>query len=262
MIKVRDEDLVSVILPTYNSEKTIDKTLTSILSQDYQNLEILVIDDKSSDNTRQIIENFALKDQRIKLFKKPENKGVADSRNLGIKKATGKYVAFLDSDDLWPRNKIKDQVKFMQKHKALFTYSDYKMYDVKENKFVGLQKTPKRISYYSALLGNVVGCSSVMFNKEVIGPVQIPNLEKRNDAALWLKILKKARYGFQVPNITFQYNIRHGSLSSGKKSDLLKHHYIMYRKSQGYNPILSITLTLINVLKFVYKKIFYFEKIT
>lgn len=255
------ENLVTVIIPAFNSENYIEETLQSVQKQTYQNLEILVIDDFSSDNTYKITENYAKEDKRINLFKKKSNKGVAHSRNVAYKIANGQFVAFVDSDDVWPLNKIENQVTFMTKNNISFSYSDYYVYDCNTKKRIGIQKTPEKSTYTSMLMGNMIGSSSVMLDKERIGKIEIPFLKKRNDTALWLKALKKIEAAYRVPGLYYIYKKRQGSLSSGRKYKLLKHHYLLYRQSEKFNPLISASLSAINVVVFFIKKLFFYEKL-
>lgn len=256
------QPLVSVVIPTYNSEKTIERTLDSVINQSYKSLEILVIDDGSKDGTISVLRNYMKEDSRINIITKENNRGVADSRNIGIKKSSGKYVAFLDGDDVWQENKLIKQIKFMEENNSHFTYTNYIVVDEISNQRVGLQKTPKEISYQSMLIGNMIGCSTVIFNKDYVGEVKIPLLKKRNDMALWLKILKKTKKGHRVnEGLTFYYK-RENSLSSGNKKELLKYHYQVYNDSEKFGTIKSLFFVSCNVVNLFYKKIFYFEKYT
>lgn len=258
---VNTTPLISVIVPTYNSENTIRKTLNSIADQSYSNLEVIVIDDNSKDSTVHIAEEFKDKFNKFEIVKKHINKGVADSRNIGISKATGKYIAFIDSDDIWDERKISIQYKCMEENNWDFSYTHYYKKHINSDIYFGIQYSPRKITYRSTLVGNMIGCSTVMVRRAPLKDVSIPLLKKRNDLALWLKMLQIIKKGNLVDDVLVTYIIVPQSLSSGPKYKLLKYHYQVYRKSEELTVIKSVFLTVVNVFSNIYKRFRYSKEI-
>lgn len=242
--------LVSVITPIYNGEKTIEKTIKSVLEQTYNKFEMIIVDDLSSDNTVNIIKKYQKKDKRIKLFILNKKGGASGARNFALKKATGKYIAFLDGDDLWKKNKLEKQVNFMEDNDIYFSYTDYSYIDSEGNNLNQYRKCPKKISYFRMLLGDSVGCLTVMYNKDKVGKIKIPDLKKRNDYALWCVILKKVKVGYKYNEILSIYRKSSESLSSGKKYKLLKYHYRMHREVNKLNVVCSLFFTITNTFNY------------
>ncbi len=246
--------LVSIITPCYNCEQFIADTINSVLNQTYKNFEMIIVDDISTDNSVSVVQKFAAKDKRIKLIQLPNKGGASEARNIAIKKAQGKYIAFLDADDLWKKDKLKLQVAFMERNKIDFSYTDYEYIDENGKKKNIYRKCPNKISYYSMLFGDSVGCLTVMYNASKVGLVQIPKLNKRNDYALWCLILKKIRNGCKLNLILSEYRISNEkkSLSSGNKIYLLKYHYQLHREINGFNPIMALFLLTTNVINYLF----------
>lgn len=243
--------LVSIVTPVYNGEKTIDKTIESVINQTYNKFEMIIVDDLSNDKTVDIIKKYQKEDDRIKLFILDKKGGASGARNFAIKKATGKYVAFLDGDDLWKEDKLEKQVKFMEDNNIYFSYTDYCYIDNDGNDLKQYRKCPKKVSYYRMLLGDSVGCLTVMYNRKAVGKIKIPELKKRNDYALWCLILKKVRIGYKYNEILSMYRKSSESLSSGKKYKLLKYHYKMHRKVNNLNVFSSVFFTITNIMVYL-----------
>lgn len=243
--------LVSIITPIYNGEKTIGKTIESVINQTYNKFEMIIVDDLSNDKTVDIVKKYQKKDDRIKLFILDKKSGASGARNFAIKKATGKYVAFLDGDDLWKKDKLEKQVKFMEDNKIYFSYTDYCYIDSEGNDLNQYRKCPKKVSYFRMLLGDSVGCLTVMYNRKAVGKIKIPELKKRNDYALWCVILKKIKVGYKYDEILSVYRKISQSLSSGKKYKLLKYHYQMHRQINNLNVFLSVFFTITNTLNYI-----------
>ena len=244
------EPLVSVITPAFNAEKTIGKTIESVLKQSYKNLEMIIVDDISNDKTIEIVRRYQKKDSRIKLFILDKKGGASGARNLAIKEAKGKYIAFLDCDDLWKKDKLKKQINFMEKNNIYFSYTDYSYIDEFDNDMKKYRKCPKKMSYFRMLIGDSVGCLTVIYNREEVGLIQIPSLKKRNDYAIWCAVLKKVKVGYKYDEILSLYRKSSSSLSSGKKVRLLKYHYQMHRKANNLNVTSSLFFTMTNTLNY------------
>lgn len=207
--------LVSIITPSYNSERFISQTIESVLAQTYQNWEMIIVDDVSLDNANKIIEEYVKKDSRIKLIKLEKNGGPAIARNKAIEVARGRYIAFLDADDIWYENKLEKQIEFMNEKKLALTYSSYDLIDEEENE-LGSFMTKDRVTYCDLLKTNSIGCLTAIYDIKKLGKVFMPNIIKRQDYGLWLKILKKIDYIEGISEPLAKYRIMKNSVSSNK----------------------------------------------
>lgn len=241
--------LVSIITPCYNSSRHIEEMINSVLQQTFKHWELIIVDNGSSDNSIEIVQSFSLEDSRIKL--KYSEKGAAIARQKGIEAAKGKYISFLDADDLWHKEKLHEQVNFMEKNDIKFCYHPYLYIDEVGNELGKIREAPEKISYKSQLKGNRIGCLSVMYLREAARDTKIPNLRKRNDAALWLKILKELDYGCRLNTNLAYYRVSDNSLSSGSKLDLLKYHFELYRISEKFSTIKSLYYVMWNIIVFI-----------
>ena len=246
-----NEELVSIIMPAYNCEEFIKETVDSVINQSYKNWELIIVDDCSSDNTAKIIKEYELKDNRIHYLKNEENSGAAISRNNAVKKATGRFLAFLDSDDLWREDKLKKQIEFMLKNNYVFTCTAYEKID--ENS-VSLNRiiTADLKSNYHGLLRKCPGNSTVIYDASVLGKHFIPDIKKRNDYVMWLQIIKKAKSVYGMQEVLGSHRISAVSLSSNKKS-LIKYHWYVYRKIEKLSFLYSTYLIFYWVLRAVLK---------
>lgn len=246
--------LVSIITPVYNAEKTIGDTIESVLKQTFENFEMIIVDDISTDETINIIKNYQKKDKRIKLFVLDKKGGASAARNKALSEAKGDYIAFLDGDDLWKENKLETQIKFMKKNNYAFSYTDYEYIDDNNRKIGIMRKCPRKVSYFRMLLGDSIGCLTVVYDSKIVGKIQIPNIKKRNDYALWCQILKKVKKGYKCNEILAFYRVGNDSLSSGNKFKLLKYHYKMHREINKFNTLVSLFFTFTNGVNFVINK--------
>ena len=246
---------VGIVTPAYNSGGTIEKTLNSILEQTYPDFEVFVVDDHSTDKTVEVVKKLCKKDKRIHLVQLKGDKGAAVARNLAIKcieeDPAFKYVAFLDSDDYWRKDKLKTQVEFMEKNKVAFSYGDYDICDIVTDKIYKRRVCPTKMSYFRMLIGCSVGCLTVMYDKDAVGHIEIPNLPKRNDYALWCLVLKKVKRGLKYPGVLAVYERSPGSVSSGGKKHLIKYHYRMHKSSNHFGPIVAGLFTIANIVNYV-----------
>ena len=231
-----ENELISIIMPTYNCAKFIKETIESVINQTYQNWELVIVDDCSQDNTEEVVKKF--NDERIKYYKLEKNSGAAIARTTAMKMATGNYMAFLDSDDLWKNDKLEKQLEFMKKNNYNFTCTEYEQIDEEGNKLNKIIKTKKKANYNRILLDCPVGNSTVMYNVEKLGKFEVPNIRKRNDDALWLQILKKEEFIYGMPDVLMEYRIRNNSISSNKLS-LIKYHWQLYREIEHLSVICS-----------------------
>lgn len=183
--------LVSVITPNYNGEKFIIDTIKSVKSQTYTNWEMIIVDDNSKDNSISLIENFIKDDLRIKLIKNTSNLGAAVSRNIAIEKAKGRFIAFLDGDDIWKSIKLEEQLKFMMENKYPFTYSYYDQITEDGDFIRNVTDIALKINYNKLLSKNIIGCLTAIYDTTYFGKVYMPLIRKRQDFGLWLELLKK-----------------------------------------------------------------------
>lgn len=251
--RVLDEDLISIIMPSYNSSAFIEKSIASVQKQTYTKWELIIVDDCSSDKTVELIKS--IKDKRIRLFKNEKNSGAAVSRNKALREANGKWIAFLDSDDIWEPTKLEEQLTFMKKNGYAFTYTDYRIQLNGEwlpYICTGPNKVNKRKMYNYCYFSTI----TVMYDQSVVGLIQIVDLKKNNDYAMWLKAVEKVNC-YRYPKCLSYYIKHDGSISSGNKTKLIKWHYLLFRKGQEFNPIISTVLTVNNLIHGVIKKILY-----
>lgn len=223
--------LVSVIMPCYNMEKFISDSIMSVRNQTHSNWELLIVDDASTDATVAIIKKHCEQDNRIHFTVKPEHSGIADSRNQCLKQAQGQYLAFLDADDVWHPEKLETQLRFMAEKKVCFTYSAYDCIDEMGQPLNKTVKTAGNLNYEDYLHNTIIGCSTVMVNKAMVGEVVIPGFRTSEDTATWLDILKKGFLAYAINKPLTSYRIRQHSASSNKlkaSSDLWR----VYRKHE------------------------------
>lgn len=247
---------VSIITPTYNSERFIAETILSVQAQTYQDWEMIIVDDCSTDKTAEIVASFQEKDSRIKYFYNSTNKGSALSRNLALQKAKGKWIAFLDSDDLWLPEKLEKQIEFMTKNNFHFSYTNYCEID-ENSKETGILITgPKVITDKLMKAYCWPGCLTVMYDAEKVGIMQTVDIKINEEYALWIKIAKKLNCYLLNENLA-KYRRHNNSLTSQSYFKLIKWHYLMFRKSENRNVVSSFVLTLGNLIFGTYKKVFY-----
>lgn len=246
--------LVSIVMPSYNTAEYIESSIQSVFAQTYSDWELIIVDDCSKDNTDAVVSKY-LCDPRIKYLKNEINSGAAVSRNLALREAKGRWIAFLDSDDLWHPQKLEKQIAFMLDHGYQFTYTDYQIQFngqwlpyVYWGPAVVNERKMKDYCYFSTI--------TVMYEREAIGLIQIEPVRKNNDYAMWLKIIKKAPC-YRLPE-SLSYYIKHeGSISSGSKWKLIKHHYILWRVAEHKDPLSACVFTLRNLFWGVIKKVRY-----
>lgn len=230
--------LVSIITPTYNSERFVAETIRSVLAQTYANWELLIVDDASSDETVSIVQQFAKQDDRIKLHTLQTNSGAAIARNTAIEMASGDYIAFLDADDLWKAEKLEKQIAFMQKNDIAVSFSSYELMDEAGNSLQKMIKALPKVNYSKMLKSNYIGNLTGMYDASKLGKVYMPNIRKRQDWALWLQLVHNVGYAYSLPEPLAIYRVRDNSISSNKLN-LLKYNYAIYRKARNFGTFKS-----------------------
>lgn len=229
---------VSIITPTYNCARFIGETIESVINQTYTNWEMIIVDDCSKDNTEEVVKQYSQSDKRIKYIKLEQNSGAAIARNKAMELATGKYMAFLDSDDIWTNDKIDKQIKFMEENNYNIACTKYEQIDEIGQSLNKVIKVKNKVDYNGVLLTCPVGNSTVMYNVEKLGKFEVPNIRKRNDDALWLQMLKKEKYIYGMNDVLMRYRIRSNSISSNK-IDLVKYHWYLYREIENLSILRS-----------------------
>lgn len=232
------EGLVSIITPTYNCGKFIAETMDTVLAQTYTAWEMIIVDDCSTDNTREVVEGYMANDPRIKYHCLEQNSGAAVARTAAMALAEGEYMAFLDSDDLWMPDKLERQLAFMKENGYAFSCTAYEQIDEASQPLDRVIKTVKKTDYNRLLLDCPVGNSTVMYSVAKMGKFEVPNIRKRNDDALWLTMLKKEKYIWGMPDVLMRYRIRQNSISSNKLK-VIKYHWILYREIEHLNVFRS-----------------------
>ncbi|PBJ12699.1 glycosyltransferase family 2 protein [Flavobacterium sp. ACN6] len=234
-------DLVSILTPTYNTEKFIRATIKSVQKQTYQNWEMILVDDASTDKTVSIIEVFAQNDSRIKLFRLSKNSGNGFARNQALEKASGKYIAYLDADDIWFPQKLEKQIQFLKTNNLPFTFSFYDCIDEEGNNLNRRVESPQPLTYKQLFFCNYVGNLTAIYDSEYFGKIKLESSEKRQDWRIWLTILKQIKRVQPVSEPLAFYRIRKDSISSSKFK-LIKHNFGVYRNFHGFNIVFSVLL--------------------
>ncbi|MBQ0054835.1 MAG: glycosyltransferase family 2 protein [Synergistaceae bacterium] len=247
------KDLVSVIMPSYNTAEYIGESIKSVFAQTYENWELIIVDDCSTDSTDGIVAGF--NSDKIRYFKNEKNSGAAVSRNKALREAKGRWIAFLDSDDIWEPLKLEKQIRFMEENGYACSFTDYRI--CLNGKWMPYINTAPNIvgkvrlynyCYFSTI--------TVMYDREKIGLIQIADLRKNNDYAMWLQIVSKSKF-YRLPECLSYYIKHNDSVSGGSKYKLIKWHYILFRKGLNKGKVWSALLTVNNLFWGVIKKITY-----
>lgn len=253
-------ELVSIIMPSYNCGKYVEETIRSVQAQTYQNWEIIFVDDCSSDDTVRLVSELLEKDSRIKLYQNHRNSGAAVSRNYALLEAKGRWIAFLDSDDLWEPTKLEIQVRFMEENGHKFSYTEYQEMDADGNLTGVIISGPKRITKRRMFNFCWPGCLTVMYDAQAVGLIQIENIKKNNDYAMWLKACKKADC-YLLPEVLAKYRRgRAGSVSTHGIATMIGWHYKLWHEAEKRNAVASLWLTGVNLVFGFYKKLKYVKK--
>lgn len=230
---MKNTGLVSIITPSYNCAAYIGETIESIQAQTYDNWELLITDDCSTDNSRDVIQEYVDKDPRIKLFKLDENSGAGVARNNSINAAEGQYIAFCDSDDRWYPEKLSKQVAFMQDENCAMSHTSYMTCDENDHN-TGIVICRKFETFHSMCKDDKMGFLTVMYDTTKVGKVFMPSLRKRQDWALKLKVLKICNYAKGMKEPLAYYRKRSDSISSNKRS-LIKYNIAVYQQVLGWS---------------------------
>ena len=251
--------LVSIITPTYNCGRFIEETIKSVQAQTYINWEMIISDDCSTDNTRDVISPYLESDPRIKYICNEKNSGAAITRNNALKVAKGRWIAFLDSDDLWLPKKLEKQIRYMEENGYAFSYHEYT--EISESGedlgvYVSGRKSVGKFGMYACCWP---GCLAVMYDAQKIGLIQINDVKKNNDTAMWLKVIRKANCYLLKENLA-RYRRRKGSITPPSLKARILWHYRLFRDAEEMNPVLSVFWMCMNMVGNLYKKVFFVRK--
>ncbi|MGD6892050.1 glycosyltransferase family 2 protein [Bacillus mobilis] len=206
---------VSVITPSYNSIQFIGETILSVQNQSYENWEMIIVDDASTDQSLEKIKELIEGDSRIRVLSLKENGGAAKARNLAIAEARGRYIAFLDSDDIWLPHKLQTQLLFMEETNAAFSYAAYRLIDENGNELNREVNVPRSVDYHRLAGNTIIGCLTVMIDREKIPHIEMPSVQPE-DTALWLNLLHEGHEAKGIQQVLAKYRIVANSVSRNK----------------------------------------------
>ncbi|MBX9732640.1 MAG: glycosyltransferase [Chitinophagaceae bacterium] len=230
--------LISIITPLYNSSDYLETAIQSVISQTYRNWEMIIVDDCSKDDSLEKAQRYAALDARIKVLQLAKNSGAAAARNAAIEISKGRFIAFLDSDDLWEFNKLERQIQYMLINDVDFSYTAYEKID-ENGKAFSVMGVPQIVSYVDLLKTNCIGCLTAIYDTKKIGKVYMPINTKREDCATWLAILKKIDYAYGMNEVLAQYRV-YDSQTSSKKAKMAKENWRLYRDVEKLGLLKSV----------------------
>ena len=225
------QPLVSVIMPSYNAARYIAESIESVLHQTYRNWELIITDDCSSDRTPEIVQAYKEKEPRINFVVAQQHSGIAGTRNQCLARAKGRFVAFLDNDDLWYPEKLEKQVSFMNESGCAFSYSAYELMREDGSPKGRIIKTAGVISYNKYLRNTIIGSGTIMLDQDQTGSLVMPDNATSDDMALWCRILKDGHQAYPMNEILMKYRVRSNSASANKLK-AAKDVWLVYRKQE------------------------------
>ncbi len=258
---MQDKGLVSIIMPTWACAKYIADSIRSVQEQTYHNWELLIQDDSSTDGTDKVVMPFLKLDKRIKYECNLKNSGAAVTRNNALRRAKGKWIAFLDADDLWLPEKLERQLNFMVENGYKFSYTNYQ--EINENSLnTGvLVRGPRHITKLGMFAFCWPGCLTVMYDRESLGIIQTADIKKNNDYAMWLVLCRKSDC-YQLNDVLAKYRRgRVGSISTHGYITMIRWHFCLWHEAEGKNVVISLFWTCINVFCGIFKKVVYVNQI-
>lgn len=229
------EELISIVVPVYNAERFVRETMDSVLAQSYPHWELLLVEDGSSDGTVSVIEHYIeeREETRIRLIRQPANMGAAMARNRGVREAKGRYIAYLDADDLWAPKKLEHQLRFMQERDIAFAFTGYEFADERGVGTGKVVRVPESLTYRQALSNTTIFTTTVMFDRTKFEEelLQMPNI-KSEDTALWWKVLRHGYTAYGLDENLASYR-RAGKSLSSNKLEALRRIWNLYRQAEG-----------------------------
>jgi teichuronic acid biosynthesis glycosyltransferase TuaG len=241
------QPIVSIITPAYNSSNFIEETIQSVFDQTFEEWEMIIVDDNSSDDTVSIAKRFAKEDSRIKIIELSENSGPATARNVAIELSRGRYIAFLDSDDLWDPVKLERQIGFMKRKNSAFSCTYYSLMNEEGESNGKVATPPDRVNYTDLLKRNHIGCLTAIYDTKKLGKVYMPEIIKRQDYGLWLKILRNGEVADCLTEPLAAYRVRTSSVSSNKMN-LIRYHWKLFYEIENLGAIRSVYYIVLNIL--------------
>lgn len=225
------QEKISIITPVYNSEKYLMQTIETVINQTYKNWEMILVDDCSTDESANIIKQYSAKDSRIKYYKLKENSGAAVARNFALENSTGRFIAYLDADDLWKKDKLEKQMNFMLNNNYAFTCTSYEKIDEKGESKDKIIKMPQKVNYNLYLRNTIIQTVGIMVDTKIIDKqlLIMPNIRRRQDAATWCQLLKNNYDCYGMDDVLAYYRVVSNSLSSNKLK-AVKGTWYLYRK--------------------------------
>lgn len=247
------DGLVSVIMPSWNTSNFIAESIQSVIDQTYENWELIIVDDCSTDNTDEVVAKFT--DKRIRYFKNEKNSGAALSRNRALREARGEWIAFLDSDDLWNPDKLDHQISFMIEHGYTLSYTEYEKID-EESKPLQIYVTgPEKVNKHKMYNYDYIGQLTMMYSAKKFGLIQIKDIKKNNDYAIRLQLYKKSdTCAYLLKENLAKYRVRKVSISHDKFRRKFKSHYDLFHKCDEKSAIVASWYTCWNMFYGVLKK--------
>lgn len=230
-----EQDLISIVIPVYRAEQYIEETMDCVRAQTYPHWELLLVEDCGPDRSREVIEEYIKRtgDDRIRLLTHPTNLGAARARNLGVNEAKGRYLAYLDADDLWTPDKLEKELAFLKEKQAAFVFTGYEFADENGKGTGKIVRVPETITYKEALKNTTIFTSTVMFDMEKLPKEQLQMpLIKSEDTALWWKILRQGTVACGLNENLVKYR-RAGKSLSSNKLEALRRIWNLYRKAEG-----------------------------
>lgn len=255
--KEMTDGLVSIIMPSWNTGRFIAESIQCVIDQTYDNWELLIVDDCSTDNTDEVVEPF-LKDSRIKYFHNEKNSGAALTRNKAMKATQGEWIAFLDSDDLWTPNKLEKQVKFMQDNRYVLSYTEYEKIDEEDKALNIYVSGPEIVNKRKMYRYDYIGQLTMMYSAKHFGLIQIKDIKKNNDYAIRLQLYKKpGTEAHLLKENLAKYRIRKESISHDKLRKKLKSHYDLFHMCDEQHSIIALWFACWNMWFGLWKKMYY-----
>lgn len=245
--------MISVIIPCYNCGNFVQETLDSVTNQTYSDFEIIAIDDCSNDNTLSVLEKYSENEDRLKIYKNKDNLGVAQTRNKAAELAKGKYIAFLDADDVWVRDKLEQQVLILENDKKVdLSYTSYTLYNETLQNIISVYNVPTNVVYQDMLYENFIGLSTVVVRRDVFLRFKMSDEYIHEDYVLWLKLLKNDYKFLGINKSLMKYRVFQGSRNASKFNSLIGRIKILYLEEK-MNPLKIIKYISVYIVRGIFK---------
>ncbi|MBE50184.1 MAG: glycosyl transferase [Flavobacteriales bacterium] len=247
-------NFISIITPCYNGERFLKECIDSVINQTYVDWEMIIVDDNSDDKSVAIIEKLSLNEDRIKPIYLDDNVGPAQARNIALSNSKGRFIAFLDADDMWHKEKLNTQVAFMLDKGIAFTYTAYEIINeigVNMNKTINI---PTSIGYHSYLKNTIIGCLTVMIDRDIVGDFKMPNIRSSHDMALWLLIIKRGFRAYGITKSLAYYRVV-GTSNTSNKFKAAKDVWSVYRREEELSILYSAICFICYVFNAIKKRI-------